>query len=103
MTNLEHNDAVAKLIQKNLKRDLPSVVIVRQGYKGTGSKSYKRQIFLRTAADMCLDVWLDAGRVQLGGIHRTTNSGSSTAFRVGDRTPEETYSELLTQLRQQGF
>lgn len=101
MDHKEHNDALAKLIQKNLKKDLPSVEMIRQGYKGTGSKAHRRQLVIRST-ETVVDVWLDTGRVQIGGVY-THGSNPSSAFHVGDRTPEESYAELLLQLRGRGF
>lgn len=96
-----HNDALAALIKKNLKKDLPSVETQRQGYKGTGSKSHRRQIFLRGRDNRCLDIWLETERVTLGGV--VGGGSGSTSFRIADRTPEESYAELVEQLRGRGW
>lgn len=96
-----HNDTLAKLIQKNLKKDVPGVYMTRQGYKGTGSKEHRRQIFIRARTlggeEKCLDIWLETERVTLGGV--VGGGSSSTSFRIADRTPEESYAELVEQLR----
>lgn len=101
LTTKAHNDALAKLIQKNLKADLPSVTMQRQGYKGTGSKSYKRQIVVRFEGDRVTDLWLEDGTVRVGGVY--AHGGSSVAFRVADRSPEESYQMLLDTLRARGY
>ena len=87
------NTALAKLIPR-LKKDLGAVTI-RQGYKGTGAKSHRRQIFVRFANDQSIDIWLDAHVVRLGGV---MYSGFGHISNV-DKTPTEVYAELVTKLR----
>lgn len=101
MTHKEHNDALAKLIAKNLKKDLPSIESQRQGYKGTGAKSHRRQIFIRSVGEgVSVDIWLCTGCVDVGGVH--VNAGRST-FLTEDKSPEKSYQTLLVHLRALGF
>lgn len=89
----EYNTTLAKLLQ-GLKKDLGATTI-RQGYKGTGSKSFKRQIFVRFANDKHIDLWLESNRVECGGVIRTRFGN----VPHNNRTPTEVYKDIVEVLR----
>jgi len=87
----EFNTALAKLM-RGLKRDV-GAKIIRQGYRGTGSQKARRQIFVRWPDGTPLDIWLDKGSVQMGGIHNQTPPSPATF--PAERTPEATYKKMV--------
>lgn len=87
------NTAMAKRL-KSLKKDL-SVLSVIQGYKGTGSRSCRRQIFVRFTNDKIIDLWLEESMVLLGGVCRT-NYG---VVQINGRNVDDVYSDIVASLR----
>jgi hypothetical protein len=80
---------------KSLKKDL-GVLSIRQGYKGTGTRAYRRQMWVYMPPDaQPIDLWLEGGFVALGGCCHT-NYGR---VNVGERTPEQVYQEIVEMLR----
>lgn len=62
----EINTKIAKLMQ-NLKVDLGCKAI-RQNYRGTGSRAARRQLFVTLPNGRMIDVWLELGSVEIGGV-----------------------------------
>jgi hypothetical protein len=90
------NAALAKMMSK-LKKAL-GAQHVKAGYKGTGSKSYKRQIFMRLADDSAVDVWLDYGFAEIGGVMSLPGVDRSPIKYAG-KTPADVYDEILKRLQ----
>ncbi len=89
----DFNSQMARKLQ-NLKSDLGATK-VRQGYKGTGAKSHRRQIWVDFPNDDSIDLWLEADRVGLGGVCHT---------RFGQvphngRTVEQVYADVCQALK----
>jgi hypothetical protein len=93
MTADEFNTALAKMLQ-GLKKDL-GAKNVRQNYKGTGSKKHARQLYVTFTNDVMIDLWLEAGVVNLGGCIRT-NYGR---VQHGDLSPAAVYPLVVEKLR----
>ena len=110
VTRESFNAELARLM-KGLKKDI-GAGNVRQGYKGTGSNSYRRQIFVRMP-DMvslpdgvtgkavcrdgkCVDVWLNNTDVMVGGV-----MGSRYDIRHADHggDADKIYEEICKVLR----
>jgi len=93
-----YNAALAKLLGK-LKKDMGAKQ-VRQGYHGTGSQAHSRQMWVRLANGRLLDLWLEAGYVQIGGVIRGTGLGENQRYiRHNGASPAETYAEVLRVLK----
>lgn len=94
------NTALAKRLQ-SLKKDL-GALNVRQGYRGTGSKAHRRQIWVELPhAERGIDLWLDTGIIGLGGVC-FTNYGKVLCGREADgteRSIDEVYAEIVEKLR----
>lgn len=91
---LEYNTALAKLMQ-GLKRDIGAKAI-RQNYRGTGSKAHCRQLYVTLADDRVIDVWLNSGHAELGGVLRHT--GMLRDVHYGAKTPEGIYRVIAARL-----
>lgn len=90
----QFNAEMAKQLQ-NLKKDLGALK-VRQGYKGTGGRSHRRQIWVDLPnAERGIDLWLEEETIGLGGVC-FTNYGK---VRVGGRSVPEVYAEIVEKLR----
>ena len=99
VTRESFNAELARLM-KGLKKDI-GASNVRQGYKGTGANSHRRQIFVRMpdigAVDgKCVDVWLNSTDVMVGGV-----MGSRYDIRHADHggDADKIYEELCKVLR----
>lgn len=79
---------------KRLKKDT-GCVAVRQNYKGTGSKSHRRQLYLGFANGETGDVWLEADRIEFGGVILFSGIPRGTAIEYGDKSPEQVYAEVV--------
>lgn len=66
---MDYNTELARSLLR-LKRDL-GVLQVRQGYRGTGSRAHRRQIWVALTPDRSIDLWLESDRVELGGVCMT--------------------------------
>ncbi len=97
MTTQEYCDTLTKLI-KGLKKDLGAVNI-RQGYKGTGTRSYRRQLFVTFANEVCIDLWVDDGVLGLGGVIRSGFGKIPYSGPDGDLTPQAVYALCVEKLR----
>ena len=91
------NAAVAKLIGKNLKKDAGASAI-RQNYKGTGKQAHRRQLYINIGDAAGVDVWLDSGYVNIGGV-LSAPKGFETKKMMGDMTPEQVYQWLSGTLK----
>jgi hypothetical protein len=96
----EFNAKLAKLFQK-LKKDAAASG-VRGGYKGTGSKKYSRQIDIHFKSGAFLDIFLEKGYLQFGGVMMQNSNGErdrreSNPLPRGvaytNKTAEEVYEE----------
>lgn len=88
------NTALAKRL-KSLKKDL-GASNVRQGYKGTGSKAHRRQMWIDLPnAERPIDLWLNGAHVELGGVCYT-NYGKVVK---GERSVDDVYAEIVEKLR----
>ena len=85
------NTALAKLLLR-LKRDTGATTVA-QNYRGTGSRAYRRQVFVRFP-NKVTDLWLENDRIELGGV--TTVLGK---LPYGDKSPEQVYAELVPVLK----
>lgn len=92
----EFNDTLAKLL-RGLKRDA-GVARIQQGYKGTGSQSARRQIFIRYPDDTCTDLWLEHGRVEFQGVISYGGIAKIPPMRHGENTPEQSYKAIVAAL-----
>jgi hypothetical protein len=93
-----YNATLAKLLGK-LKKDL-GAKRVRQGYHGTGSQAYSRQMWVRLADDRPVDIWLEWGYVQFGGVIRIALAEESNrVIRYAGCSPAEMYAEILRVLK----
>lgn len=92
---LAFSNVLAKKLQK-LKKDVPGVAKVRQGYRGTGKQNHRRQIwvdFKDSSRD--IDVWLSGEGVAVGGV-RFVNQGR---IRTIERTVDEVYADIVKALK----
>lgn len=97
----EFNTQLSKEMKK-LKKDLGANNI-RQNYKGTGSQAHRRQLWVHLPNNGCIDIWIDSGFVQLGGVvaNRPGGGGGYPNPRnipYGDKTPQQVYMEVLASL-----
>jgi hypothetical protein len=87
------NTQLAKLMQK-LKKDAGASTIA-QNYKGTGSKKHRRQLWVNFKSGAVIDLWLDTGFLQFGGVVANPPPGGTkgrpAAITYGDKTPEQVY------------
>ncbi len=96
-TSNEFNTPLSKLMQ-GLKKHA-GAKSVTQNYKGTGSQSYRRQLWVSFVDGSCIDVWLNESSAQLGGVV-TRNSNAAHApletrhVSYEGRTPEQVYKEV---------
>ncbi len=86
------NASLAKKL-KSLKKDLGATNI-RQGYKGTGSKSHRRQIWV-SFPNASIDIWLEEFTIKLGGVCGT---GSGLVKCHDGRSTDAIYQEVLEKL-----
>lgn len=95
---IAYNAALAKLMQK-LKKDVGATAI-RQGYKGGGKQSHRRQIWV-SMPDHSRggpDVWLDNGYVKIGGVIQVP-AEVPRMRQYGDDTPETVYGWIRDALK----
>ncbi len=93
MTDIDQFNTELAAALKGLKKDLGAVSI-RQGYRGTGSKQHRRQVFIRFANQESIDLWLKEDRIELGGVIRT---GWGQVGYNG-RSVDLVYKDLVTAL-----
>lgn len=89
----DYNKSLAKRLQA-LKQELP-IMSIRQGYKGTGGRSHRRQIFVHFSNDKSIDLWLEDDRVTLGGV--TLTRYGQVLYR--GRSVDDVFSEIVLALR----
>lgn len=93
---LAFNTALAKKFQR-LKKDVPGVKRVYQGYRGTGRQKFRRQLFIDFDDwQKDIDIWLDLQAVTLGGVMKTGLGRVSTS----DRTVTEVYADVVKLFKQ---
>ncbi len=121
MDRIEFNTKLAKMLQGLKKEGL--AIKVRQGYKGTGGQSARRQIWVDFNANVikplpgqdytnyssCTDVWLENGRVTIGGVvaftaidnRREIPSYAKNPFQnyTQESTPESVYAWIVEMLK----
>jgi hypothetical protein len=101
MSALEYNTALAKLLQR-LRQDAGAETI-RQNYRGTGSRAYRRQLYVRFTNGSMIDLWLEDDRIELGGVVRrsaSTDQADLPKFiRYASKSPAEIYAEVAHALR----
>lgn len=100
---LAFNTKLAKLMQ-GLKKDAGASRIA-QNYKGTGSVAYRRQIWIHFKSGAVVDVWLENGYAQIGGVVMNRAPGSQSTLATRTRvpygeSPEWTYRSLAVVLRE---
>lgn len=93
----EFNTALAKRMQ-SLKTDM-GAAYVRQGYRGTGSHSHRRQIWVGITPHMSVDMWLEESCVRLGGITRPPDDAKWTLTYNGSETVDSVYLNMQAALR----
>lgn len=99
----EYNKALSKLL-KRLKRDAGAESI-RQNYKGTGKKKYKRQLWVQFKSGAVIDLWLEKDRLGLGGVVKRRADPSKAphplpkAIKYEGKSPEEVYKEAARLLK----
>jgi len=96
--SIAYTATLAKLLQR-LKKDA-GALMVSQNYRGTGSKAYRRQLWVRFASGAVVDLWLERTGVRLGGV--VLRSGLTKLPGVipyDGRSPEEVYAQLAPLLR----
>jgi hypothetical protein len=84
---------------KGLKKAIGATSI-SQGYKGTGSQSHRRQIWVRAPGLTCngvTDIWVDTKEVKLGGV---MDLRRLPAIVYGERTVDEVYEAVVKGLRE---
>ena len=92
------NTKLAKLFQ-SLKKDAGATSI-KQNYKGTGSRKFRRQLWIRFTSGVVIDIWLENKLVSFGGV--VMNGGgtlSKKAVLYGEKTPEQVYAEAMPILK----
>lgn len=90
----EFNKALAKKMQDLKKNGI--ALNIRQGYKGTGSKSASRQIWVTMFEQLfqgcSCDVWLESKSAHIGGVVR--NSTSNLPIPYEGLTVAEVYAKI---------
>jgi len=94
-----YNTQLAKLFQR-LKKDVGATSI-KQNYKGTGSKKFRRQLWINFKSGAVMDIWLDQRAVRFGGVVMTGGAEWIKAKGVSyeNKTPEQIYAEAMPILR----
>jgi hypothetical protein len=90
-----NTDLAVKL--RGLKKSIKATT-VRQEYRGTGSQSHRRQIWVRAEglSRGFTDLWLDAKSVSLGGV---SPLAGLPPIPYGERTVDEVYDLIVQALR----
>lgn len=101
----EFNTKLAKLMQK-LKKDAGAEAIA-QNYKGTGSKAYRRQLWIHFTSGAVIDLWLDNGFMKFGGVVKKRAPGAEgrslpETIKYEKQTPEQVYAEAAKHLKEWG-
>lgn len=96
-----YNTALAKLVGGLKKNKATGVSAVRQGYKGTGSKAYARQIWLKVPDHERggPDLWLENGYAKIGGIISMPNTIPAVR-KYGEDAPEVVYNWIVDTMQQ---
>lgn len=100
MDAIGYNAELGKLL-KGLKKTLGATSI-NTNYRGTGSKAYARQYWIRFANGAVLDVFLENGVILLGGVVWINPRGERVMpapSRIEYTVPSETYEKVVEVLR----
>lgn len=91
-----NTDLAAKL--RGLKKSIKATT-VRQEYRGTGSQSHRRQIWVRAEGlpRGFTDLWLDTKSVSLGGV---SGLAGRPPIAYGEQTVDEVYDAIVKALRE---
>lgn len=88
------NVALAKFVSMQIKKAYKGTTH-RTGYVGTGSKAHRRQVFVRLPNGNAIDLWFEAGRVELGGVirnpgvcRRSVDHGTLSEQQIADAVVE---------------
>ena len=99
-----YNTTLAKLFQR-LKKDA-GATSVAQNYRGTGTQSYRRQLWVHFQSGAVIDLWLNARDLGLGGVVKNRPPADVEArvelprvIEYGDKTPQQVYDEAMPLLR----
>lgn len=97
-----YNTTLAKLFQR-LKKDAGATSIA-QNYRGTGTQSYRRQLWVHFKSGAVIDLWLNAIDLGLGGVVKNRPPGAAPgelprSIAYDDKTPEQVYDEAMPLLR----
>ena len=98
---MDANEFTAKLakVLQRLKKDL-GAEYVNQNYRGTGKRAHRRQLFVRwDGGKTAVDLWLEADRLQIGGVILAPASVKVREVLYGDKDPEQVYAAVLAALR----
>lgn len=92
------NTQLAKLFQR-LKKDAGASSI-KQNYKGTGSKKFRRQLWINFKSGAVIDIWLEDRLVNFGSVVK--NGGGTLEKKTvmyQEKTPEQVYAEAMAVLK----
>jgi hypothetical protein len=92
--NAQYTGAIARALQTHKK--YMNVKSIRQGYKGTGSKSAKRQLWVRFQDGSVTDIWLMNQSAVYGGVVPISIAPSGTPY--GEQTPEQVAQTIANHL-----
>jgi len=94
------NTKLAKLMQ-GLKKGADAETI-KGNYKGTGKQAFRRQLWVRFKNGAVIDLWLENGRLEFGGVVARSNSGGQpkpSPIPYKDRTPEDVFDLALKAIK----
>ncbi len=99
---LAFNTALAKKL-KGLKRDVRATKI-SQSYRGTGGQKHRRQIWVYWGEGGRIDIWVDSGFLNFGGISSTLPDGreisvSPREIQYDEKSVDKVYSETVAALK----
>lgn len=92
-----YNATLAKKLQ-SIKKDLGAKRVYR-GYRGTGSKSHRYQIWVEMSNGRPVDLWLEADRVTIGGICQILSRKDAIVQHNSTTDIQAIYKEVLVRLK----
>lgn len=76
---------------------------IRQNYKGTGSRKYRRQLYVRFNSGAVIDLWLEDDHIGLGGVVKNRASDNAAelprSVAYNGRQPSEVAQEVAQLLK----
>lgn len=87
--------AMAKRLQ-GLKKDF-GAKHVKQNYRGTGSQSFRRQVWVRFNDGTGTDIWVEGPVVSIGGVF--DRYYGHARFDAADGDVERVYAALVAELK----